>query len=164
MIQVTDNNTEEHQLHYQPWNTLLVTDHHLNTAISTHPSSLSFLGFQMRGLGSETLLNAHPPLSSHSHNQSFHYRRQSECLFLITSLSCLSLEMDSKRRSCTAIFAGTEVSQQLTAFQTLFFAILEYDCIVCFFNSSCFFTDNTQQPWNASSQEGNYSSQHFQYL
>jgi len=54
--------------------------------------------------------------------------------------------MGSKRRSRTLFFAGTEVSQQLTVFQILIFAILEYDCSVRFFHSSQFFTDNTQQP------------------
>lgn len=102
--------------------------------------------------------------SPHSHNQSFHCRTQSEWLFLITSLFCLSLEMGSKRRSCTMIFTGTEVSQQLTVFQNIFSAILEYDCNVCFFHSSQFFTDNTQEPCNHSSQQANYSSQLFQHL
>lgn len=63
----------------------------------------------MRSLESEIFLKAYPPLYPYSDNQSFHYRKQSGCLFPITSLSCLSLEMGSKKESCTTVFAGTEV-------------------------------------------------------
>lgn len=181
IIQVTDKNTNKPELHHRPWSTLLVTGCQLGTEplsttlwacqpshFSIHPmvwsSSPYLFSFQLRALVPETLLKARPPPSPHSHNQSLHYRRQSGWLFLITSLSCLSLEMGSKRRSCTLVFAGTEVSQQLTVFQILFFAILEHDCNFCFFHSSQFFTDNTQEPCNHSSQQGNSSSQLCQHL
>lgn len=93
-------------------------------------SSPYILNFHMRALGLETLLKAHLPPSTHFHDEPFHCRRQTGWLFLIASLSCLSLETGSKRGSCTIIFAGTEVRQQLTAFQILFFVVLEYDCNV----------------------------------
>lgn len=109
------------QSHFNPSNGLI-----------TQPI-LSWLPDERSGVRNPT--KAYPPLSPHSDNQSFHYRKQPGCLFLITSLSCLGLEVGSRRGSCTTIFAGTEVSQQLIAFQILF-AIVEHDCIVCFFHSS----------------------------
>lgn len=143
-----------HYLSTEPFQLIQWSDH------PAHPFSAS----RWEVWGQKPYLKAHPSLSPHSDKQTFHYRKQPGCLLLITSLSWWSLEMGSRRGSCTTIFARAEVSQHLIVFQILFSAILEHECIVCFFHSSWFFTGNTQQLWNHSSQEHNYSSQLFQHF